>query len=73
MNEQEFDKAVGTSVRQSVNAGIEPVIIIGIMVANMLDVYHHMKKAQAEATKANGKPSILTSDQINKLRQKGGN
>lgn len=72
MDASAFDKELVGLVKKAVNGGVEPCTLIGILESMKLDVYQHMKRAQSPVSGAKV-PSVLTHDQIDKLRQQRGN
>lgn len=72
MNAAEFDKTVGTALKQALNSGVTPCLIMGILEAMKLDVYAHMNDAQKK--EGNGL-TVLTPSQAKAVlaQKRGGN
>lgn len=70
MNESDLDKELGMLVRRAVNSGMEPIVVLGFLTQNAIEVAMHgmaraeamdqegMKKAIREAFKAGSPPKL---------------
>jgi hypothetical protein len=72
MDAVEFDKVVGTALRQTLNSGVTPCLVMGILEAMKLDVYSHMNESNKK--QGNGL-AVLTPGQASMIlkQKRGGN
>lgn len=73
MNASDFDKAVGTAVRQALHNGVTPCLVMGILEAMKMDVYSHMNENNKNPA-GNGATLLTPQEFAAVLKQKrGGN
>jgi len=71
MTESEFDKSVCGDIAKAINSKIEPAVVMGILEANKLDVFLHLKNSQRVVKQAqNGELKVLTPEQLSALQKK---